>query len=93
MAEFIGLVLEECPVNVEDITKATQDDPLMRSIQQRVLAQSWAHITASEEPYFVVRDLLITVDGIGMLGNRCVIPEALRPAVLRLAHEGHITQS
>eukprot|EP00117_Sycon_ciliatum_P026714 scpid19450/ scgid21866/ Transposon Ty3-I Gag-Pol polyprotein; Gag3-Pol3; Transposon Ty3-2 TYA-TYB polyprotein; Capsid protein; p24; Spacer peptide p3; Nucleocapsid protein p11; Ty3 protease; p16; Spacer peptide J; Reverse transcriptase/ribonuclease H; p55; Integrase p52; Integrase p49 len=89
MAEFIGLVLEECPVNIDDIAKATSDDPLLRSIQQRVLMQSWSQVTPAEEPYYLIRDQLTTIDGILLFGNRCVIPEALRHAVLQLAHEGH----
>ena len=41
MADFIGLVLEECPVNTNDIAMATSDDPLLCSTQQLILVQSW----------------------------------------------------
>ena len=87
MGEYVSLVLEQCPISPDDIRLATDADDTLRSIRQCALTSSWPDSTV--EQYYCVRDQLTVVDGILMLGNRYVIPEALRQSVLKLAHEGH----
>ena len=89
MSEFVSLILEACPVKLEDIRRAIQDDETLQHVMQRVLTASWSECKSIEEPYYMVRDQLTVVDGVLMLKNRYVIPESLRTAVLKLAHEGH----
>ncbi|XP_065195493.1 uncharacterized protein K02A2.6-like [Sycon ciliatum] len=89
MAEFVSLILEACPVRSKDIRQATDSDPTLSSVRQRVGTSVWSGCIQTEEPYFLLRHQLTVIEGIVMLDNRYVIPEELRPAVLRLAHEGH----
>ena len=89
MHEFVSLVLEEVPVQVEDIRKASEDDPLLRSVIYRVLTGTRAQRSPMEEQYYLLRSYLTVVEGILVYGGRFVIPDSLRQAVLRLAHEGH----
>ncbi|XP_065177704.1 uncharacterized protein K02A2.6-like [Sycon ciliatum] len=89
MAEFVGMVLEACPVDLEQVAQATQDDSILHSILQRVLTSRWEAVSASEEAYLIVRDELSASEGVVLFNARVVIPEALRTAVMALAHEGH----
>lgn len=89
MDEYIGMILEEAPVGLREIQQATEDDALMNSVLRRVVTNNWNGYTSTEEPYFLIRDQLTTMEGAILLGNRYVIPEAIRRQVLRLAHEGH----
>lgn len=89
MGEYVSLVLEEAPVGLCEIQRASQDDPLINSVMKRVITNVWREPSPAEEPYYLLRDQLTSVDGTLLLGNRYVIPEGLRRPVLRLAHEGH----
>ena len=87
--EYVGLVLEAAPVAIDDIRNATVDDSLLSKVMQRVLTSSWQNLLPSEQPYNLIRDQLTVVEGVVMMSARFVIPEALRPSVMALAHEGH----
>ena len=87
--EYVSLVLEACPVRITEIQQATTDDGILSKIMQRILTSTWHDISPLEQPYYVVRDQLTVVDGVILLSARIVVPEALRHAVMALAHEGH----
>lgn len=89
MEEYVSLVLEEPPISIQEIQKASEADTLINSVITRVVTSAWRSCNPGEEPFYRVRDQLTVVDGVLLLGNRFVIPEALRHRVLRLAHEGH----
>lgn len=89
MSEYVNMVLEEAPVGIDEIRRASEDDPLISSIMKRVITSSWRDLTPQEEPYFLVREQLTVIDGLLLLGNRYILPEDIRRPVLRLAHEGH----
>ena len=89
MDEFISFILEECPVNMSDIQRATQEDTVLSSVLTRVLTSAWDRCTRAEEPFYLVRDQLTVIDGVLVLNNRYVIPDELQLQVLRRAHEGH----
>ena len=81
--------MEEAPVNARDIQQASVADPLIGRVIKRVVSGAWRDCDPMEERYYRVRDQLTVLDGILLIGNRYVIPESVRPAVLRVAHEGH----
>jgi len=87
--EYIGLVLEASPVDLDDIRRATQADAVLNKVIQRILTSSWKDISILEQPYYVVRDQLTVVDGVILLSARILIPADLRHSVMALAHEGH----
>ncbi|XP_065197162.1 uncharacterized protein LOC135828666 [Sycon ciliatum] len=87
--EYVNMVLEAAPVNLEEIRRATQDDATLHSVLQRVLTSSWRDASPAEQPYYLVRDQLTAADGVLLLSARVVIPEGLRHSVMALAHEGH----
>ena len=83
------MVLEEAPVGIAEIQRASDEDVLIKTIKKRVIMNAWRDRSAAEEPYYLLREQLTVVEGVLLLGNRYVIPEALRRQILRLAHEGH----
>lgn len=87
--EFVGLVLSESSVTASDLCQATTDDPVLSSVVRRTLSNCWTGHTPAEEPYFLIRHNLTVHDGILMMDNRFVIPEALQIPVFKLAHEDH----
>lgn len=89
MREYVGMVMEEAPVKARDIQQASVADPLISRVIKRVVNGAWRDCDPMEEPYYRVRDQLTVIDGVLLIGNRYVIPESVRPAVLRIAHEGH----
>lgn len=89
MGEYVTMVLEEAPVGIDEIRRASQEDTLINSIMKRVITNAWGDRSPAEEHYYLVRDQLTVVEGALLLGNRYVIPESIRRQTLRLAHEGH----
>ena len=89
MKEFVGLVLTEAPVSVEDLKKATDVDPVLGLLRTRILSGSWSKLSEAEDVYFKARPFLTVADGVIMYDNRVVVPQSLQTSVLRLAHEGH----
>ena len=89
MGEYVTMVLEEAPVGIVEIQRASEGDALINGIMKRVITNAWQDRSPAEEPYYLVRDQLTVVEGALLLGNRYVIPEAIRRQTLRLAHEGH----
>ena len=87
--EYIGLVLEASPVSLEEIRRATSDDAVLQKVVQRVLTSAWEDPAPIEQPFYLVRDQLMVVEGILLFAARSVIPEGLCHSVLELAHEGH----
>ena len=89
MREYVNMVLEEAPVGIDEIRRASEDDPLISSLMKRVITASWRDRNPQEEPYFLVREQLTAIDGALLFDSRYVLPENLRQPILRLAHEGH----
>lgn len=89
MGEYVGMVLEESPIGIEEIQRASEAGTLISNIIKRVVTSAWRDCNPVEEPFYRVRDQLTAINGVLLLGNRYVIPEAIRHSVMRLAHEGH----
>ena len=71
MREYVSMVLEEAPVGIGDIQRASEGDALVHSIMKRVITSTWRDLSPAEEPYMLVREQLTVVDGTLLLGNRC----------------------
>ena len=89
MREYVNMVLEEAPVAIDKIQRASEDDLLIGSLKKRVITASWRDLSPQEESYFLMRVQLTAIDGVLLFDSRYVLPENLRQPVLRLAHEGH----
>ena len=82
-------------LSVEQITEASNKDPIIQEVVSRMLKGEWKSTPKDirVQPYFRIRDKLTiapTEHGIVLLfENRLVIPLALRADVVPLAHEGH----
>ena len=89
MREYVNMVLEEAPVGMDEIQRASEDDPLISSLMKRVITVSWRDLNPQESSYFLVREQLTAIDGFLLFDSCYVLPENLRQPVLRLAQEGH----
>ena len=80
--EYAHMVFEEAPVGIAEIKRASDEDVLIKAVKKRVLMNAWRDRNAAEKPYYLVREQLTVVEGALLLGNRYVIPEALRRQIL-----------
>ena len=79
--------------SLDEIQKETMRDVTIQALQA-VIQDGWPetktnlshHIT----PYFHVRDELSVQNGMVFKGDRCVVPESLRPKILSKTHTSHI---
>ena len=77
------------PVTAIQIKHWTDGNPLLSSVRNRVL-QGWHFFNKGElRPFMGRKDELIVQDGCILWGNRVVIPQVRRAAVMRGLHKGH----
>ncbi|VDL66057.1 unnamed protein product [Nippostrongylus brasiliensis] len=86
---FINAVTK-VPVNAKRIAEETAADPVLKKILESVTTGLWRkrdeYITGR---YISLRGSLSLQEGCLLVGDRIVIPERLRAAVLEQLHEGH----
>lgn len=80
------------PGKKADIRKATQEDRVMQAAIVYTLT-GWPdnerRVPEELKSFFHSRTLLSIVDGLLVYGNRIVVPESMRSAVLDRIHDGH----
>nr|CAI5833063.1 unnamed protein product [Callosobruchus analis] len=84
-------LVNEIPLNADDIRKAINRDILLLKVKDFTLS-GWPTSVTDEQckPYFKRRNELHVDQNCISLGNRVIIPSALRQEVLTLFHEQHI---
>ena len=89
--EYINFIAAKAvpkAVTLEQIAQATEDDKVLRCVQQCLSDNHWPHAPDIQK-FATVRDELSTSQGLLLPGTRIVIPQCLRQRTLSLAHEGH----
>ena len=83
---------EDIGISVEDVRKATREDPAMKILAATILNgfPQTQHLTDPEiRPFFNVRDHLWIEKEVIMFKKRIVLPKVLRERSLRVLHAAH----
>ncbi|XP_037086818.1 uncharacterized protein K02A2.6-like [Pollicipes pollicipes] len=79
-------------VQRDELLSATGRDPVLRQLTQQIPRQ-WPRrrrdCSEQLQPFFHCREELSLVGDLVVRGQRVVVPPALRPRMVALAHEGH----
>ena len=91
MCSILAMDLSSLPVTAHDIAAATKKDRTLALILQRVRHGNWPqHTPAHLLPYKRRQSELTCQDDCVLWGQRVIIPEVLRPRLLRELHDGHV---
>jgi len=71
---------------LQELVVTSKCDPTLKTIKEALDTGNWS---AAPKPFADLKDELCHKCGIILRNNRIVIPDALRPGILQLAHEGH----
>ena len=81
------------PIRLTQIRSATQDDPTLQTLKNTVKV-GWPHkmssVPQSISGYWNIRDEIHIAEDILFVGDRIIIPSALRSDMLSLLHESHL---
>ena len=83
-----SVIVDSLPsaVTLQELLLASECDPTLKTIKEALDTGNWS---AAPKPFADLKDELCQKHGIILRNNRIVIPDALRPRILQLAHEGH----
>ena len=73
-------------VTLQELLIASESDPTLKIIASCLNTGKW---DTAPEPYKALKDELCQKRGLVLRNNRSVVPEAMHPRILQLAHEGH----
>ena len=73
-------------ISLQELLVASESDPTLKIIKECLDTGSWS---VAPTPFADLKEELCQKRGILLRNNRIVIPEALRPHIFQLAHEGH----
>ena len=73
-------------VTLQELLLASECDPTLKTIKEALDTGYWS---AAAKPFADLKDELCQKCGIILRNNRIVIPDAVRPRILQLAHEVH----
>ena len=86
-ANFITSCLPVTTEKWQIIADRTQQDTELLQVHQQVM-NGWRHGQTPE--YYHYRDEITTQNGVLLKGTRVIIPNSLRPDILKRIHEGHL---
>ena len=87
-----ALDLSEEPLSASTIKSLTNKDPVLSRVRGMVQHGTWSSASSDDPTFrpFKQRDLELSVqDGCILWGNRVVVPEAAREAVIKILHDAH----
>ena len=87
--EYVNsIIVDSLPVAItlQEPLLASECDPTLNAIKEALDTGNWS---AAPKPFADLKDELCQKRGLILRNNRIVIPDALRPRILQLAHEGH----
>ena len=88
--EYINMITNHAApkgITLEEITKATQNDPVLAQVIESITSNSW---NRNLKPYHQLRHSLSTHKGILLKDHNIVVPASLRNTILQLAHKQHL---
>ena len=86
-----ALLIDASSVTKTELQKASKDDAVLKSVSEYIVS-GWptkCQMTPELQPYFVLQHELSVIDDCVMRGDRFVIPAALQPELISIAHQGH----
>ena len=86
-ANFVAKTAIPRAMNSREIEKASSCEEELKIVQKCIETGNWDSPQCSS--YKSVRDELCVVGNVILRGTRIVIPQKLRPRVIKLGHEGH----
>ena len=87
--EYVNSIIVDSPrsaITLQELLLASKGDPTLNIIKEALDTGNWS---AAPNPFADVKVELCQKRGLILRNNRIVIPDALRPRILQLAHEGH----
>lgn len=88
---YIRTIQEAAAIDIEEVIQATASDQEMQNLRACIENDSWSREDLKQ--YIPFRNEYTYVNSVILRGSKLVIPKALRPRMLQLAHEGHPGQS
>ena len=90
----VHCVMSQYPASdprISQIRQLTLADPVLQALKQAIMSgwPSKYDIADSIRPYYHLRDDIVCCDGLLMLGNRIIMPAAIRPEMLAKLHQAH----
>ena len=82
------IIVDSLPsaITLLELLLASESDPTLKTIKESLDTGSWS---AAPAPFADLKEELCQKCGIILRNSRIVIPDALHPRILQLAHEGH----
>lgn len=84
--QYIRAIYESAAIDIVEIERAVERDPELLSVRESLRTGKW---TEHAKKFEVFQDELTDTDGLLLRGTKLIVPSALRPRMLQLAHEGH----
>jgi len=83
-----SIIVDSLPlaITLQELLITSESDPTLKIINNCLNPGNW---DTSPEPFKALKDELCQKRGLGLSNNCIVVPEAMRPCILQLAHEGH----
>ena len=92
----VHLLVANLPISEQRLTEfqeATKADPSLQAVAQ-LTKQGWPNhkknVPAEAKPYWCFKEEIHEADGILFKGNKMIVPEQLRPEMLKRIHESHL---
>ncbi len=76
-------------MTLEEIVKATNDDPILKGLPASIRLNKWDSSVVKEYKH-VKDELSISSHGLILRGTRIVVPHSLRQKAVDIAHEAHL---
>ena len=83
-----SIVVDSLPsaITLQELLLASESDPTLKTIKECLDTGNWS---AAPAPFADLKEEICQKRGIILRNSHIVIPYALRPRILQLAHEGH----
>ena len=78
---------------IEDFKRTTMNDPILKAILnycQRGWPNHQSKVPETVRSYYKFRNDIIAENGILYLDDKIIVPQELRPSILKLLHESHL---
>ena len=85
------MVVSDIPraISKEELVKATENDEELQKVITYIQEKKIDHKDPGRKAYSSLFDELTVADGLVLRGERIVVPQELREAMVKIVHEGH----
>ena len=77
-------------LDFKEVASKTSRDPILRKVRNFVQMGWPSQFPSNLKPYYNIQAQLSVQSGCLMVGSKVVVPQELRPKVLKLLHMGHV---